>query len=339
MTRTVSDREAMAMAIEAARTPVRRPHPNPRVGAVVLSSDGDTVGVGYHRAAGGPHAEVEALAAAGDAARGGTIVVTLEPCAHVGRTGPCTAAVAEAGIARVVFAQEDPTAEAGGGGAVLASWGIEVNGGLMSDEAEALNPYWTFAQHHGRPFVTWKVASTLDGRVAASDGTSRWITGAEARADVHGLRAEVDAVLVGTGTALTDDPSLTVRDGDGHLSAVQPLRAVMGMRPIPDTAQVRDSSAEFVQLFTTDPVAALVELAARDVHHVLLEGGPRLAAAFLRAGMIDSIRWYIAPALLGNGAPAIADLGIGTIDDIRRFRVVECALVGTDVRLDLQPEE
>ena len=339
MTGRISDREAMEVAFDAARTPPRRPHPNPRVGAVVLSADGEIVGVGHHRAAGGPHAEVEALTVAGDSARGGTIVVTLEPCAHSGRTGPCTEAIAEAGLTRVVFAQEDPTAEAGGGAGVLASWGIAVSGGLLAEEAELLNPAWTFAQHHGRPWVTWKVASTLDGRVAASDGSSRWITGAEARTEVHQLRSEVDAVLVGTGTVIADNPSLTVRDRDDRLADTQPLRVVMGSREVPDAALVRDGSAPFLQVRTSDPVAALVELASLDVHHVLLEGGPRLAAAFLRAGMVDEVRWYIAPALLGNGVPAIADLGIGTIDDIRRFRVVQSTTVGNDVRLDLQPEE
>ena len=335
----ISKREAMSLALDAARTPARRPHPNPRVGCVVLSRDGDVVGVGHHRAAGQPHAEIEALTQASDAARGGTAVVTLEPCAHAGRTGPCTEALAEAGIARVVFAQEDPNPVAAGGASVLGGWGITAVGGLMVDEARALNPAWTFAQENARPFVTWKVAATLDGRVAASDGTSRWITGDVARAEVHALRTEVDAVLVGTGTVLADDPSLTVRDAEGMLAQVQPLRVAMGSRQVPESAQLRDGAAPFLQVVSADPVEALALLVERDVHHVLLEGGPRLAAAFLRAGMIDAIRWYLAPAVLGNGAPAVADLGIGTMEDIRRFDINGVAQVGDDIRIDLAPRE
>ena len=333
----VTDRRAMELALEAARRPARRPHPNPRVGAVIVSREGEVVGVGHHRAAGQPHAEIEALTVAGDAARGGTAVVTLEPCAHAGRTGPCTAALAEAGVARVVFGQVDPNPIAGGGAAVLGGWGVSVTGALMADECEALNPAWTFAQENARPFVTWKVAATLDGRVAAADGTSRWITGEAARAEVHLLRADVDAILVGTGTVLADDPSLSARDSEGRLASYQPLRVVMGVREVPEAALVRDGSAPFLQIMATDPVEVLAMLVERDVHHVLLEGGPRLAAAFLRAGMIDAIRWYVAPALLGGGAPAVSDLGIGTISYVRRFVTSAVSLVGDDVRIDLSP--
>jgi diaminohydroxyphosphoribosylaminopyrimidine deaminase/5-amino-6-(5-phosphoribosylamino)uracil reductase len=331
----VSDREAMALAIEAALTPVQRPHPNPRVGAVIVSADGDVVGVGHHRAAGLAHAEVEALNQAGELARGATAVVTLEPCSHTGRTGPCTEALAEAGVSRVVFAQSDPNGVAAGGGKVLKGWGIDVSGGLMAAQAQALNPAWTFAAQNVRPFVTWKVAATLDGRVAASDGTSRWITGPEARADVHELRAQCDAVLVGTGTVFADDPSLTVRDAEGRLSQYQPMRVAMGTREIAETAAIRDGSAPFRQLTTTDPVEALAALFELDIHHVLLEGGPRLSAAFLRAGMIDAIRWYVAPAFLGGGVPAVGDLGINSIEEISRFDVVQTTQVGADIRIDL----
>ena len=225
----------------------------------------------------------------------------------------------------------------GAGAAVLGGWGVSVTGALMADECEALNPAWTFAQENARPFVTWKVAATLDGRVAAADGTSRWITGEAARAEVHLLRADVDAILVGTGTVLADDPSLSARDSEGRLASYQPLRVVMGVREVPEAALVRDGSAPFLQIMATDPVEVLAMLVERDVHHVLLEGGPRLAAAFLRAGMIDAIRWYVAPALLGGGAPAVSDLGIGTISYVRRFVTSAVSLVGDDVRIDLSP--
>jgi diaminohydroxyphosphoribosylaminopyrimidine deaminase/5-amino-6-(5-phosphoribosylamino)uracil reductase len=243
--------------------------------------------------------------------------------------------LAEAGIARVVFAQSDPNGVAAGGAKVLEAWGIDVSGGLMAAQAQALNPAWTFAAQNARPFVTWKVAATLDGRVAASDGTSRWITGPEARAEVHELRAQCDAVLVGTGTVFADNPSLTVRDAEGLLAQYQPLRAAMGTREVPDTAAIRDGSAPFRQLTTTDPLEALATLFELDVHHVLLEGGPRLSAAFLRAGMIDAIRWYVAPALLGGGVPAVGDLGINSIEEISRFDLVQTTQVGADIRLDL----
>src|SRR6476661_2688693 len=190
------------------------PDPNPRVGCVVVAADGTVVGEGFHHGAGTPHAEVEALRAAGEAARGATAYVTLEPCSHSGRTGPCTEALVAAGVARVVFAQSDPNPDAAGGAERLHAAGVQVSGGVLADEAADLNERWGRTVLLGRPLVTWKVATTLDGRSAAADGTSQWVTGEEARADVHGLRATRDAVLVGTGTALVDDPRLTVRMPD-----------------------------------------------------------------------------------------------------------------------------
>jgi diaminohydroxyphosphoribosylaminopyrimidine deaminase/5-amino-6-(5-phosphoribosylamino)uracil reductase len=301
---------------------------------VLLAPDGTVVGEGFHRGAGTPHAEVAALAAAGDAARGATAVVTLEPCAHTGRTGPCTEALLAAGVARVVFGQTDRYAVAAGGGEVLRAAGLDVEGGLLADEAEAVNPAWTFAVARGRPMVTWKAAATIDGRVAATDGTSRWITSPESRAEVHALRDEVDAVLVGTGTALADDPHLTARLGDGSLRVRQPLRAVMGTTPLPTTLRVFDDAAPTVVLPTRDPVEALAQLAERDVVHVLLEGGPRLAGAFVAAGLVDRVRWYLAPALLGSGPAALQDAGITTIADALRLTVTDVVRVGPDLRID-----
>ncbi len=205
----------MRRALVAAGEPGIPTAPNPRVGCVLLSPAGEVLAVGRHRGAGTPHAEVDALAqldSLGASADGSTAVVTLEPCNHRGRTGPCAVALVEAGVARVVYAQTDPNPVAAGGTSVLEAAGVEVVRGVLLDEAVALNPYWTFAVSHGRPFVTWKLAATLDGRSAAADGTSRWITSAQSRADVHRLRASVDAVLVGTGTVLADDPALTARD-------------------------------------------------------------------------------------------------------------------------------
>src|SRR6188472_776646 len=212
---TAAEQRAMRRALELARTPGVPLGPNPRVGCVLLDAQGVEIAEGYHRGAGSPHAEAAALAEAGEDARGATAVVTLEPCNHVGRTGPCAEAMVEAGVARVVFAQPDPNPVAAGGESTLRAAGVEVVFGLMEREARAVNRAWTFGMEHHRPFVTWKLATTLDGRSAAADGSSRWITGPTARTDVHQLRAECDTVLVGTGTARADDPQLTVRDPGG----------------------------------------------------------------------------------------------------------------------------
>jgi diaminohydroxyphosphoribosylaminopyrimidine deaminase/5-amino-6-(5-phosphoribosylamino)uracil reductase len=307
--------------------------PNPRVGAVVVAADGTVAGEGFHAGAGSAHAEVVALARAGDAARGGTAVVTLEPCNHTGLTGPCTRALVDAGVSRVVFGQADPNPVARGGAAELEAAGIQVVPGVLADEAEALNQAWTFAFRHGRPRVTWKFAATLDGRSAAVDGTSRWITGPEARADVHDLRAECDAILVGTGTVLTDDPQLTVRHPDGSLRDRQPLRVVAGTSTIPAGARILDDAAPTVLFPGHDPALVLKALHEQEIHHVWLEGGPTLAAAFLRAGLVDEIVAYLAPILLGAGRNAVGDLGIDTIGAALRLEPTEVRTVGADVRV------
>jgi diaminohydroxyphosphoribosylaminopyrimidine deaminase/5-amino-6-(5-phosphoribosylamino)uracil reductase len=325
----------MRRALELAASPDAPLGPNPRVGAVLLAPDGEVVGEGYHHGAGTAHAEVEALRAAGDRARGATAVVTLEPCNHTGRTGPCSVALLEAGVARVVHAQSDPSAAASGGADHLRARGVDVVGGVLADEAVALNPYWSHQAVHGRPFVTWKAATTLDGRVAAADGTSRWITGPAARADVHALRARVDAVVVGIGTVLEDDPHLAVRhDGEVLPYDRQPLRVVVGARDIPEGARVLDASAPTLHIRDRDPAHVLGVLQARECRHVMLEGGPRVVAAFVRAGLVDAVRWYVAPALLGSGPAALADAGMSTIADALRLKVSAVALVGGDVRID-----
>lgn len=328
---------AMRRAFELARTPGVPLGPNPRVGAVLLDRGGDVVAEGYHRGAGTPHAEVDALSKAGAAAAGTTLVVTLEPCNHIGRTGPCATAVAAAGIARVVFAQPDASGRAGGGADTLRAAGIDVEAGVLAQESERINVAWTFALQRGRPFVSWKLAATLDGRSAASDGSSRWITGPAARADVHRLRAECDAVLVGTGTVVADDPQLTVRHPSGEPldAGHQPLRVVMGLRDIPADAKVLDSAAPTLALRTRAPGEALAALAERDCQHVWLEGGPTLAAAFVVEHLVDRVVAYIAAALLGAGSPAVADLGIGSIDRARRLTLTDVARFGDDVRLTM----
>ncbi len=313
---------------------------NPRVGCVLVV-DEEVVGEGWHQGAGTAHAEAAALTAAGDTARSATAFVTLEPCSHTGRTGPCANALIDAGVRRVVYAQSDPNPAARGGADVLREAGIRITAGLLERDAELLNEHWTFAVTRGRPFVTWKFAATLDGRSAASDGSSRWVTGEQARADVHCLRAAAGAVLAGTGTVLADDPQLTVRSAVGDhatsLSVKPPLRVVVGVRDVPMSARVFDDAAPTMQIRSDDPVQVLAQLHEQEVRHAFLEGGPTLAAAFLRAGLIDEIVAYIAPALLGAGAAAVGDLGIANIENIARFQLHDVARLGDDVRLRLRP--
>jgi diaminohydroxyphosphoribosylaminopyrimidine deaminase/5-amino-6-(5-phosphoribosylamino)uracil reductase len=320
---------AMRRALELAQSPGVPLGPNPRVGCVLLSPDGATVAEGFHQGAGTAHAEADALDRAGSAARGTTAVVTLEPCNHTGRTGPCAEALAAAGVARVVFAQQDTNPVATGGSATLRAAGIDVEAGLLRDEARAVNRTWTFAVEHGRPFVTWKFATTLDGRSAAADGSSRWVSSRAARLDTHRLRGLCDAILVGTGTVLDDDPALTVRDEDDRPLPRdrQLLRVVMGLRPLPADRKVLDDSAETLVLPTRDPHEALAALTARDRQHVFLEGGPTLAAAFLRAGLVDEVVAYVAPMLLGAGRSAVADLGVRTIADAWRLDLVDATVL------------
>ena len=327
----------MRRALDAARLGPEA-DPNPRVGCVLTGPDGRVVAVGHHRGAGTPHAEVDALAAAAGAARDGTAYVTLEPCDHTGRTGPCSRALLDAGVARVRYAVPDPGPEAGGGAERLRAAGVDVAVGALQEEAETLNRTWLFAARTGRPFVTWKSATTLDGRTAAPDGSSRWITGAAARADVHALRARCGAVLVGTGTALTDDPALTVRDADGATVGRQPLRLVLGRRALPATARLLDDAAPTVHVESHDPLEALAVARGRRVHHVLLEGGPTVAAAFLRAGLVDEVVGYVAPALLGDGPGAVTGLGVTRIEDAVRFETTDVAVLDGDVRITARPQ-
>lgn len=332
----------MLRALELAGRGVRGA--NPLVGAVLLAPGGTVLGEGHHRGAGTPHAEPAALAdasARGHDARGATMVVTLEPCNHTGRTGPCTEALITAGVARVVFAAEDVNGAAAGGAARLRAAGVECVGGVEAEASQQLNGRWAAAVAAGRPFVTLKSAQSLDGRVAAVDGTSQWITGAEARADGHRLRSLADAVLVGTGTVRDDDPRLTVRDAAGASPDDRvTLRVAMGLTPVPADAAIRGE--DFLHLPTRDIPAALDDLFVRGVRHLLVEGGPRIAAAFLRAGSVDELVSYVAPAILGDGRPAFPDLAIGTLGSALRWHLDEAGgpalqRLGADVRLHLRP--
>ncbi len=320
-----------AMALAAASGVDRGP--NPAVGCVLLGPDGVVLAVGFHCGPGTPHAEVVALAAAGEAARGATAVVTLEPCAHHGLTPPCADALIEAGISRVVYGTPDPNPVAAGGAQVLRAAGIDVDGPVRGAECRALNPIWSRAAALGRPVVTWKVGASLDGRIAAADGTSKWITSEESRAQVHRMRGAVDAVLTGTGTALTDRPLLTSRPG-GVVAERQPIRAVMGLTELPADHPLADALA----LRTRDPGEGLALLWDAGARHVMLECGPRLAAAFLAEELVDRIAWFGAPILLGSfGEPAF-DGGPATLADAARWRVAGCTALGPDVWIELERE-
>jgi diaminohydroxyphosphoribosylaminopyrimidine deaminase/5-amino-6-(5-phosphoribosylamino)uracil reductase len=338
-----SEQAAMRRALALATTDGVPLGPNPRVGCVLLDAAGGTVAEGYHRGAGSLHAEADALSHAGTSARGATAVVTLEPCNHTGRTGPCAQALVAAGIRRVVVAQRDTNPVATGGVDTLLAAGVEVETGLLADQARAVNRVWTFAVEHGRPFVTWKFATTLDGRSAAADGTSRWVSSQAARLDTHRLRGLCDTILVGTNTVAVDNPRLTVRDPDDQPLPRQPLRVVMGERALDPAHRVFGPDAESLHLRTRDPGAALGDLFARDRQHVFLEGGPTLAAAFLRAGLVDEVVAYVAPMLLGSGRHAVGDLGIPTISGALHLTVTDVTVLepvisgdDTDVRITMR---
>ncbi|ACZ30749.1 riboflavin biosynthesis protein RibD [Xylanimonas cellulosilytica DSM 15894] len=316
----------------AARGPAHGP--NPRVGCVLLAPDGTVIGEGWHRGAGTPHAEVAALHDAhtrGCDPRGATAVVTLEPCNHTGRTGPCAQALVDAGITDVVHAIDDPGARSGGGADHLRAHGIRVTSEVRAAAALELVHHWHHAVTAGRPWVTLKTATTLDGRVAASDGTSKWITGPEAREHAHSVRAQVDAIAVTTGTALADDPALTARTPDGGLAAHQPLRVVVGHRDLPPGARLRDDDAETLHLRTHDVHHVLAALHDREIRHLLVEGGPALATALLAADAVDELHAYIAPVILGDGRPAVAPFGVTTLAAAPRWHTTDTHRLGDDI--------
>lgn len=272
---------------------------NPLVGAVLVEHSTGRNATGYHRGRGTAHAEVDAIRnaqAANLELAQCTLYVTLEPCAHHGVTPPCTQAILQAGIRHVVYAVPDPTPTASGGAHTLRTAGVDVTH-VPHRPSQVLNDRWLVAQHDGRPFITAKIAQSLDGYVAAADGTSQWITGDAARAHAHTLRHTVDAIAVGTGTLLHDDPTLTARaTSDGP----QPLRVHIGLTPTPDTAKVR-GDGNFLHLMTRNPTEVAHKLATRGIRHLLIEGGPTLIGAFLQANLVDVLQVYTAPLLLGAG--------------------------------------
>ncbi|MFM2024489.1 MAG: bifunctional diaminohydroxyphosphoribosylaminopyrimidine [Actinomycetota bacterium] len=305
---------------------------NPQVGAVILDESLNIVSEGWHEGAGTPHAEVMALSSLPEVLPAGyTAVVTLEPCNHTGRTGPCAQALIASGISRVVYASSDPGVESGSGASTLRAAGVEVLSGVLESLADDQSRVWLTSAQNQRPFVTLKWAQSLDGRAMAADGSSQWISGPESRAHAHVLRSEIDAILVGTGTVLADNPSLTARKPDGSLYPHQPLRVVMGNSMIPNDAKVFDSSAETIRVRNHDVTVLLAELYARGVKHLMVEGGPTVASAFVRAGLVDEFVTYLAPQLIGGPGLAVTDLGVETMASAYQLVFKEVAPMGADI--------
>jgi diaminohydroxyphosphoribosylaminopyrimidine deaminase/5-amino-6-(5-phosphoribosylamino)uracil reductase len=355
------DHECMALALELARRGLATTHPNPRVGCVI-ASDGRVIGQGWHKRAGGRHAEIHALDGAGHDVAGATAYVTLEPCSYSGRTPPCTAALIEAGIGRVVCAMQDPNPRVSGTGiAALQEAGIEVQCGLLADAAEELNPGFITRMRRGRPYVRVKLAQSTDGHIALADGSSQWISGPEARADVQRWRARSDALLTGIGTVLADDPRLNVRL-EGHV--IQPLRVVVDSHwRTPRNARIFESSGDvFVAGCEcnasrdalsdagaqtealpgddgrVDLKALLQELAEREINEVQVEAGAKLCGELLRLGLVDEVLIYQAPVLLGGGAvsPFAAPV-LDKMDDRVHLQWIESRRIGDDLRLRMKP--
>ena len=320
----------MQRAIALSEKALGRTAPNPIVGALIIGADGSVIAEGFHdRTSCADHAEVVALKIAGDKAQGATMYVTLEPCNHTGTTGPCTQAIIDAGIKTVVYAVSDPNTVAAGGAAVLKAAGIDVVAGVGVEEASHSNRAWLTKIIKGRPFITWKVAATLDGKVAASDGTSQWITSEASRGDVQKVRRSVDAIMVGTQTVIADNPHLVPHDGN---TGSNPLRIVCGTQELPKGAQVFDSAAPTKVIASKDLKVVAAELLATGVNHILLESGPTLATAMLHAGMLDELMMYQSSSVLGAGKSFVADLGITTVNNAMSMQRISTETFGDDVK-------
>ena len=323
---------AMQRAIALSEKGLGKCAPNPIVGAVILDASGKIVSEGFHdRMTSKDHAEVVAIKSAGDLAKGATMVVTLEPCSHVGNTGPCTEAIIAAGISTVVFAVSDPNAVASGGADVLRAAGIKVVDGVMAKEASYANRAWLTKIKMNRPFFIWKVATTLDAKIAACDGTSKWISNETSRSDVQRLRRESDAILVGTNTVVVDNPNLTPRGEFSGFSS-NPIRIIFGEGNVPADSKVFDSAAETVQVKSRDLSELVSKLNGLDINQVFVEAGTTLASAMVAGGLMDELVIYQAPALLGSGKPFFADDSVSTIEDQMRLEHISTEVLAGDVK-------
>ena len=301
--------------------------PNPNVSAAIYGADGSLISDGFHnRKVSVDHAEVVALKKAGSAARGATIVVSLEPCAHTGTTPPCVQAIIDAGISKVVYAVADPNPIAAGGAQKLADAGIAVEY-RESAELNFVQRAWLHKERTGRPLMIWKVATTLDSKVAASDGTSQWITGPESREDVQLLRAQSDAILIGTNTALVDNPHLIPRGHDAR-----PVRVICGEQEVPATNKVFDNEARTVTVKSKSIPELIKVLSGEGFNQVLVEAGPTLGSALMASGNIDELIIYQAPKLLGAGKEFVSHLGISTLNDHIELDLISVQPFGSDIK-------
>ena len=328
MNQVMSADAAMARAIECARLGLGKTSPNPIVGAVITSATGEFISEGFH--SGAEHAEVVAIAAAKEIPAGAIIYVTLEPCNHQGKTPPCTQAIINAGIAKVIYAVSDPNPIAAGGAEKLRNSGIEVVEGLLESEAAFDNRAWLTKIAKERPRITWKIASTMDGKVAAADGSSKWITSELARADVALLRSQADAIVTSTATVNSDDPLLTSK-GLGK----NPVRIVMGEREISARSQVLNSDAETV-IIKSQNFQELISLSdQRGFNQIFVESGPTFGTALLKADLVDEIVLFQAPTFFGSGTPTISDLGINSISQRLDFDIADVEIIGADLKITL----
>jgi diaminohydroxyphosphoribosylaminopyrimidine deaminase/5-amino-6-(5-phosphoribosylamino)uracil reductase len=323
---------AMQRAIALSQKGLGKTSPNPIVGAVIINSDGQIIAEGFHDRMRSPdHAEVVALKAADMKAKGATMVVTLEPCNHTGATGPCSKAIADAGISKVVYAVKDPNKKAAGGAQALRDQGVQVESGVLESDAAYANRAWLTKIEKNRPFFTWKVATTLDGKIAALDGSSKWISNEKSRNDVQIHRRQSDAILVGTNTVITDDPHLIPR-GDFPGFATNPLRVVCGEQEIPTTSKIFDNAAPTLQVKSKDLGILVAELNKTGVNQVLVEAGPTLATAMLKQGLIDELVMYQSPSLLGQGKSFVADFGANGIDQKMVLDHISSEVIDGDIK-------
>ena len=359
------DHAFMARAVELARRAIASADPNPSVGCVIVN-DGAVVGEGFTQRAGGKHAEIEALDAAGVRARGATVYVSLEPCAHTGRTGPCATALIEAKVARVVFALEDPNPEVAGRGArMLADAGIDTEAPVLAAQAHEVNRGYFSRIRRQRPWIRCKMAASLDGRTALASGESQWITGEAARRDVHRWRARSSAVMTGIGTVLADDPALSARVPDSDIDVKQPKRVIIdsglktpadaktlaldgeviifaGDAAAADQSKALTKAGARIETVAADPRCDLKAVASRlaelEINDVWLESGPTLAGAMLAAGLVDELALYLAPSLLGNDARGLFALPpLASLDDRIRLEIDDLRRLGDDLRIIARP--
>lgn len=322
----------MRRAIALAEKGLGKTAPNPIVGAIVMDASGEIVGEGFHNRVHSPdHAEVLALNNARDKARGATLVVTLEPCNHTGSTGPCTQAIIDAGITTVVFAVSDPHAIAAGGADTLRAAGIAVVEDVLWQEASWSNRAWLMKIKKNRPFFTWKVATTLDAKVAATDGTSKWITNEKSRSDVQLLRRGVDAILVGTNTVIADNPHLIPQTDNAGFTH-NPIRVICGEQTLPRASQIFDNAAPTMLIQSKDLEHLIAQLNEKELNHVLVEAGPTLGSAMLDAGLLDELIIYQSASLLGSGKQFFSFDSPSTITNQMRLDHISTDVLDGDVK-------